>query len=136
MTGQSFGVDRDGGGRFNVTRLGPVLEDIHEHMSGVVIEQLDWRDFLRRWDRPGMLFYIDPPYFGNEGDYGKDLFSRDDFTALNEVLKALKGRFILSLNDRHEVRDTFKGFKIETVDCTYSIFAGAGKKVKEVVISG
>ncbi len=41
-----------------------------------------------------MLFYLDPPYFGNEGDYGKDLFSRDDFAALSEALKALRGRFI------------------------------------------
>ncbi|PHR18698.1 MAG: DNA methyltransferase [Hoeflea sp.] len=135
VTGQTFGIDRDGGGRFNVTRLGPVLEDINEHMAGVVIEQLDWRNFLKRWDRPGMLFYLDPPYFGNEGDYGKDLFLRDDFAALNEALRSLKGRFFLSLNDRPEVREIFSGFEIETVDCTYSISGGVGKKVKEVVIS-
>lgn len=113
-----------------------MLEDIHQRMAGVVIEQLGRRDFLKHWDRPGMLLYLDPLYFGNEGDYGKDLFSRDDFTALSDALKALKGRFILSLNDRPEVREIFSGFQIEMVDCTYSIAGGVGKKVKEVVVTG
>lgn len=136
VTGQSFGVDRDGGGRFNVNRLGPVLEDIHERMAGVVIEQLDWRDFLKRWDRPGMLFYLDPPYYGNERDYGADMFSRSDFEEMAAALKSLRGSFKLSLNDCPEVREIFDGFEIEAVDCTYSIAGGVGKKVKEVVISG
>jgi DNA adenine methylase len=136
VTGQNFGVDKDGGGRFNVTRLGPVLEDIHERMAGVVIEQLDWRDFLKRWDRPGMLFYLDPPYYGNEDDYGKGQFSRIGFREHGAALKGLRGSFILSLNDLPEVREIFSGFEIEAVDCTYSISGGAGKKVREVVICG
>ena len=135
VTGQSFGVDKDGGGRFNVTRLGPVLEDIHERMAGVVIEQLDWRAFLKRWDRPGMLFYLDPPYYGNEDDYGTGMFSRTDFEEMAKALKRLKGRFKLSLNDLPEVREIFEGFGIEAVDCTYSISGRAGKKVREVIIS-
>lgn len=136
VTGQSFGIDKDGGGRFNVSRLGPVLEDIHERMAGVVIEQLDWRDFLKRWDRPGMLFYLDPPYYGNENDYGAGQFSRLDFDEMTEALNGLRGSFILSLNDLPEVREIFKSFTIEAVDCTYSISGGAGKKVREVIISG
>ncbi|MCB1463270.1 MAG: DNA adenine methylase [Nitratireductor sp.] len=135
VAGQTFGVAKDGGGRFNITRLGPLLEDIHERMAGVVIECLPWQDFLRRWDRPGMLFYLDPPYWGNEADYGSGVFGREDFAALNEALKGLRGRFILSLNDLPEVRETFAGFAIESVDCTYSISGGKGKAVREVMIS-
>lgn len=29
-------------------------------------------DFLDRYDRPETMFYLDPPYFGSEGDYGKE----------------------------------------------------------------
>ena len=36
----------------------------------VHIECLDWADFIRRYDRPFMLFYVDPPYWGHETDYG------------------------------------------------------------------
>lgn len=136
VSGQHFGVDKDGGGRFNVTRLGPVLEDIHERMAGVVIEQLDWRDFVRRWDRPGMLFYLDPPYYGNEDDYGAGMFERSDFEEMATTLRGLKGGFILSLNDLPEVREIFRGFEIGSIDCTYSISGGAGKKVREVIVTG
>lgn len=105
-------------------------------MAGVVIEQLDWRDLLRRYDREGMLFYLDPPYFGNEGDYGTGVFSRADFADMAERLADLKGRFILSINDRPEVRQIFKAFAQEQVDCSYSIKGGVGKAVKELIISG
>ncbi len=135
VSGRNFGVDNSGGGRFNILRLGPVLEEVHERMAGVVIECLPWAQFIERYDRAGMLFYLDPPYWGNEGDYGSSVYSRDDFTALAGVLKRLKGSFILSLNDREEVRQCFKAFAFESVDCTYSIAGGKGKAVKEVLIT-
>jgi DNA adenine methylase len=42
---------------------------------------------------------VDPPYWGNERDYGDGLFGRDDFARLAELLGRVKGKFILSLND-------------------------------------
>lgn len=136
VTGQGFGVDKSGGGRFNLSRLEPMLEDIHERMAGVIIECLPWQEFIKRWDRPGMLFYLDPPYWGCENDYGKEVFSRDDFAKMADHLKHLKGCFILSLNDVQGVRETFAKFQMETVDCRYSISGGKGKNVTEVVIIG
>lgn len=135
VTGRNFGVDRNGGGRFNVNRLGPLLEAIHERMAGVVIECLPWQQFLSRWDRPGMLFYLDPPYYGNEGDYGPGRFRREEFGELANVLRELRGRFILSLNDRPEVRKLFAGFETEEVDCAYSIRGGKPKPVRELLIT-
>ena len=77
---------------------------------------------------------MDPPYWGNEGDYGKSVFGRDDFAEMADVLKRLRGTFIMSLNAVQGVFETFKEFSIEEVNCTYSIAGGAGKRVKEVVI--
>ncbi|MBD9651980.1 DNA adenine methylase [Ensifer sp. ENS09] len=134
ITGRSFGVDTTGPARFNIGRLGIVLEEVHERLSGVVIENLDWRDFIDRYDRPGVLFYLDPPYFGNEGDYGKDAFTRDRFAEMAERLATIRGRFIVSLNDRPEVRKIFAAFPIARVDLTYTVAGGAGKEVGEVVI--
>ena len=45
-------------------------------LAGVVIEHLDWSEFLERYDRRGTLFYLDPPYWGSEDDYGTGLFGR------------------------------------------------------------
>ncbi|KGE01013.1 DNA adenine methylase [Rhizobium sp. YS-1r] len=135
VRGQNFGVSMNGG-RFNLLKLAPQLEDIHERMAGVVIENLPWRTFIERYDRPGMLFYLDPPYWGSEDDYGREVFSRAEFAEMADVLGKVKGRFILSLNAVQCVYETFSNFSIEEVDCTYSV-AGRGhsKEVKEVIIS-
>jgi DNA adenine methylase len=136
VAGRSFGVAPGSPARFDVTKLGPMLEAIHERLAGVVIERLPWADFLARYDRPGTLFYLDPPYFGCEDDYGADLFNRDQFELMAERLAQLRGRFLLSLNDHPEVRRIFARFTIEQVPTTYSIAGGdKASKLTEVVIS-
>jgi DNA adenine methylase len=134
VAGRNFGVDTAGGARFNVTRLAAMLEDVHDRLAGVVIENLDWRQFIQRYDRPGALFYLDPPYFGSEGDYGKEAFKPSDFAAMRAVLHDLQGRFVLSLNDVPEVRSIFNGFRMVDVPLTYTIGSGTAKDVREVII--
>ncbi|MEO4041418.1 DNA adenine methylase [Hoeflea sp. CAU 1731] len=135
VTGRTFGVDKSGGARFNLTRLAPLLEDVHERLSGVVIECLPWAEFITRWDRPGMLFYLDPPYFGNEADYGKGVFSSKDFGRMSEILASIQGRFLLSVNDRPEIRDAFRAFRFEEVSLTYSVNGSKGVPAKELIVS-
>ena len=136
VSGRNFGVSPDRSGRFNLSTLEPMLEDLHSRLSGVVIECLDFAEFIRRYDTPATLFYLDPPYWGSEGCYGKALFSRARFEDLAGCLRGLKGRFILSLNDTAEVRDCFAGFQIEAVKTTYTIGAkGAQPERAEVLIT-
>jgi DNA adenine methylase len=136
VTGQSFGVDKSGGARFNLTRLAPLLEDVHERMTGVVIECLPWAEMIDRWDRPGMLFYLDPPYWKSETDYGKGVFSRDDFAAIAERLATIKGSFIMSINDVAQIRKLFSGFKITPVRLNYSVAGGKCTPARELIIIG
>lgn len=85
----------------------------------------------------GADHYLDPPYWGNEGDYGKALFQRSDFERLAAVLRAIKGRFIMSLNDRPEIRDLFASFDQEPIETTYHVAGGkAAKRAGELIISG
>lgn len=133
VVGRNFGVPYEGRSRFDLNRLGPVLEDVHERLGGVVIESLDWSAFLERYDRPETLFYIDPPYFGSEGDYGASAFARADFATMAERLERLTGRFVLSLNDCPEVRETFAAFRMFDVPLTYTLQSGH-KDVRELII--
>ena len=64
MPSSSAGIKPARASRFDVTKLGPILEDIHTRLAGVVIECLSWREFIDRYDSPGTLFYLDPPYWG------------------------------------------------------------------------
>lgn len=126
---RSFGVSPGLGGRFNVSKLGTQLEDLHERLAGVIIERLPFGEFITRYDTPATLFYLDPPYFGCEDDYGRGVFRQADFRKLAGQLRKIKGRFILSINDTPEIRETFAGFGFEEVTTTYSV--GGGDKAKE-----
>ncbi|MFN7053752.1 MAG: DNA adenine methylase [Gemmobacter sp.] len=126
ISGRNFGVSLDRPGRFNLTTLEPMLEDLHTRLAGVVIECLDFGEFIRRYDSAGTLFYLDPPYWGSEGDYGKALFSRPDFQRLADQLARAQGRWLLSINDVPEIREIFAFARIEEVTTTYTI-AGKGR---------
>lgn len=135
VAGRTFGVDAGGASGFNIVRLASELQEIHERLSGVTIECLDFEAFLDRYDRAGTLFYLDPPYWGSEGDYGKGAFAREDFARLAARLKRLKGHFLLSLNDTPGVRETFDGFDFEEVRLTYTIAETAAKPAAELIIA-
>ena len=135
VSGRNFGAIYQGGARFDVTRLQPLLEDIHTRLAGVVIERLPYGDFIRRYDRPGALFFVDPPYWDCEDDYGEGMFSKVDFERLRTLLEGLQGRFILTINDRPEVRTIFADFDIEAVELTYRL-SGPPTKARELIITG
>lgn len=137
VAGRSFGVAPGQAARFNVTRLEPMLADVHERLAGVVIEQLPWDAFIDRYDRAGMLFYLDPPYFGGENDYGHGVFDRSQYALMADRLRRLKGRFILSINDVPAIREAFGGFDFMEVETTYTITAGSNaRRARELIIRG
>ena len=136
VAGQNFGIDKSQGARFNITKLEPMLADIHERLAGVTLEQLPFAEFVARWDRPGMLFYCDPPYFGCEGDYGAGVFDRSDFERLAGLMRGARGKMLVSINDTPEIREAFAGCAIREVETTYTIATATagGKRVGELVI--
>ncbi len=136
MVRPTFGVAYGNPARFDLTKLVPMLEEVHERLCGVLIEQMPFADCIRRYDsRPGTLFYLDPPYWGCTDDYGKDIFSEADFGVLRGLLDAIQGRFILSINDTPEVRQIFAGFEIEEVSLNYRA-SGKVTPARELIISG
>ena len=137
VSGRNFGLSTERPARFNLTTLEPDLEALHERLSGVTVTCIDFAAFIDRIDRPGVLFYLDPPYYGCEDDYGRELFSRARFEDLADQLGRLKGRFILSLNDRPEVREIFGRFAIAEVKTTYTVGSLAGSRGErgEVLVS-
>lgn len=134
VAGQSFGVDPRSGGSFNLTTLAPVLEAVHERLAGVTVENLPWQKLIERYDRPETLFYLDPPYWGSEGDYGRDLFGREQFEIMAEQLARLRGRFILSINDVPEIRRIFAAFAFEEVGLNYSLAKGQATPARELIV--
>lgn len=136
VRGRNFGVDPSAPHTFDIRRLEPRLKRIHDRLTGVVIENLDWSEFIPRYDRPGTLFYLDPPYWGSEDDYGREIFARTDFERLAELLAGIQGRFLLSINDVPAMRAAFAWAQVEGVNTVYSVGnADPAVPAKELLIS-
>lgn len=50
----------------DITTMTEYLSRIQERLSGVVIENKDFENLIKVYDRPDALIYLDPPYYGTE----------------------------------------------------------------------
>lgn len=116
----SYGISPSGPPGLNLMRIEEELSAAHLRLARVYIENKSYAQLIQAVDRPYVVFYIDPPYYGNEDDYGKGIFHRDDFGILRDILKCIDGKFILSVNDRPETREIFKDFNIQEVKTRYT----------------
>jgi DNA adenine methylase len=117
---------------FSVGRLPKLFENVHKRLERVQIECLPYEDILRRYDRPGTLFYLDPPYWGRK--LYRVNFTESDFVELEENLRAVKGKFVLSLNDPPEARKLFRRYVIREIELSYTAQMKAGKRFRELLI--
>lgn len=134
VTGQTFGVSPDNPPPINLLRIEEELSAVHLRLAGVKIEHLDWREYLRRYDGPETFFFLDPPYFGSEDYYGKGLFARSDYAELAGILAGLKARFLLTLNDAPEIRETFAAFRQREARTRYSVARDETMAAGEILI--
>jgi len=126
-----YGVTQNS--NYNPRRIPEVIERAHQRLLRVQVESLPYEDVLERYDRSTTVFYLDPPYWGVK--LYKFNFSPEDFRALAARLAKLKGKFVLSLNDRPEVRETFSHFEITPCRITYTAKRDASQRFGEVLIT-
>ncbi|MCZ2203982.1 DNA adenine methylase [Bartonella sp. A05] len=135
VVNRTFCAETSRSAQFNYFKVEASLELIYRRLAGVTIEHLNWSDFMLRYDRPNILFYLDPPYWGVEDYYGKELFKREDYQVMSTILSQLKGKFLLSLNDVPEIRKTFSQFHIKEVTTSYSCGSSNNALAKELIIT-
>jgi DNA adenine methylase len=125
VEGRSYGTTTTTPPRLNLLRLEEDLSAAHLRLHQVQIEQLDWADCIARYDRAHTLFFCDPPYWGTEG-YGV-AFGLEQYGRMAQLLRSMKGRALVTVNDIPEMRAAFAGLPMRRVAITYSL-ATAGKR--------
>ena len=126
VSGQTFGTDAGSPPRINLLRLEEDLSAAHLRLARVTIEHLPWDACVARYDRPGTFFFCDPPYWQTEG-YGVE-FGLDQYEALAQMLRTIKGRALLTINDHPDMRRVFAGFCHKRLTTRYTIGQSAAAK--------
>ena len=113
------------------------LKDVRKRLSRVVIENKSFEKIISAYDNEGTLFYLDPPYHNTENMYdtGDFIFDEEQHIKLRDMLKNIKGKFVLSYNDDEFIRELYKDFKIEGIERQNNLSLNSGSRFKEVVIT-
>lgn len=115
--GDTFGTVKKscGGASKSQRNILTKIDAIHERLDKVMIENRDFEKLIKQYDFEDAFFYCDPPYTSG---CGYEVTSTTDFDheRLRDVLKVIKGRFLLSYDDSPKVRELYKGYEMIEVE--------------------
>jgi len=85
------------------------LPEYQWRLRGTKLLNKDYRDVIAKYDAPGVLFYIDTPYENTDTDiYANLAIDLDEFA---NILRHMRGYWILSINDSAANRRRFAGYQ-------------------------
>ncbi|MEQ1814383.1 MAG: hypothetical protein ABL860_08045 [Candidatus Nitrotoga sp.] len=99
------------------------------------MENLDWKNCIKRYDREHTFFYLDPPYWQVEG-YGVP-FEFDQYEAMADIMRNCSGKMMVSINDHPDIRRIFTGLIMHELGIKYSVANAHGQPIesRELVIT-
>lgn len=109
------------------------IQQAHERLDGVFIENDDFEKVIKRYDRPYTLFFCDPPYWQG-ADYGVP-FEWSDHERLAKKLRNIKGKFLLTINDHPNIKKLYPGLHIRRIPMRYSVRRTGSQKAHELLIA-
>lgn len=133
---ESFGVDCKSFGVRNRDMHNAValLQEASDRLNKVVIENVDFEQLIKTYDRTGTLFYLDPPYYEAE-KYYSDRFNPEDHIRLRDTLGKIKGKLLLSYNDCPKTRELYQGYKIIAVDRADNLATkNQSRRYREIIV--
>jgi len=72
---------------------------------------MDYKKIIEIYNDESSFFFVDPPYLNREHYYKNHTFhTEQDHIELSEILKKIKGRFLLSYQDRPLMRELYDGY--------------------------
>lgn len=124
----SYGADHETFGCNKKNISADMFNNVRKRLERVIIENKNYDNLIKVYDREKALFYCDPPYHKTE-HYYENPFTEEDHTHLRDCLAGIKGKFILSYNDDEFIRNLYTGFNIHPVERANSLTKGTFKEL-------
>lgn len=118
-SGQTYHICVAKPSSFNIERLPKLIERTAARLGKAQLEHRPYEAVLASYDRGDTLFYCDPPYVGVK--LYKSNFADDDYFRLAERLTAIRGKFLLSINDHPVAVEAFRRFHRREVHLPYTV---------------
>ena len=110
-----------------------------DQLKGVQVTNSDYKTVMKRYNRKGTFFFIDPPYHipAAKEYYSKTRSEHPHPREVCECARKSKGKVMITYNDHPEVRRACRGLNMKKINVPYSRgTAGAyGKTGKELIIT-
>ena len=106
--------------RFKTNNYTVKICDYQELMKDTIVFQKDYKEVIEGCDDPDAFFYLDPPY---EVALKKNYYEYQTGFSLMEMrdlLRQVKGKFLLSLDITPYITELFCEFNMETIEFKYS----------------
>jgi DNA adenine methylase len=130
-------IDRGKGNRLfgALKTLRQRLYPVHERLSEVIIENLDWRKCIDRYDDPRTVMYLDPPYPQNNCNYSFNMTSFAEHEELVDRLSRMNSKWILTSYDKIEIRKLFSQFHIFPIKFSSGMDGKNGRRNQEIIVT-
>lgn len=119
---------------FGKPRINANFSGYQDRLKDVTIYNTDYKKIIQKYNKPSTFFFLDPPARESSGNYR---YSSIDIPDLINVLKTIKGKFLLSIANVDVKKEVFKPYKVVTVSTKYvgeKSRGGQTQKVKEYLI--
>ena len=131
----SGGAKSFGGKPCDIRRFFHLIWECSRRLANVVIENKDFEELIRQYDRKNAVLYCDPPYYMAEGCYPVE-FPLKDHQRLHDVLIGSEGHFIVSYNYQEYICDLYQdGCCIFRTSRPNSMSQRAGSEYEEIIIT-
>ena len=106
------------------TRMIKELKQSKEKLNGSTIENLTFEELFEKYImREGDFVYLDPPYVvADNKDYYRNKFDENMHIKLKNTVDNISlnnGKFMLSYDDKQELREMYKDYNIITITTKY-----------------
>ena len=113
-----------GGGLKSTASIAAAIIACAARFDRVILECLDWRICLKKYDAPATFFYLDPPYLGCEAGHHD----------LARVLKGIKAKWLLTIGDTSLMRELYRGYPVRRISTAQSLKKGLRGRFRQLLI--